>query len=233
MATPFKFCLPIYLSSPDGLYKPARIVFPTVQDETAPMSILRDHVLNVMNQKADTAGWEPFLWLLPSAIFPPKEIPQVSELPTRLPVKTKLVWEEVDFKMFKTDPEGRLVVIFSPASRKRPLDALFELAKKAKLTKLTPSDASKPTTYQDMQHDDLQRVLDDRPSPDLDIPPAALLYSGFGHFIDVLNGSDDVPLLENVDFPALEDAVDNFAAAMNNFFRPRELSSGSRARPPQ
>jgi hypothetical protein len=69
-----------------------------------------------------------------------------------------------------------------------------------------------------MQGNASQRILDDRPSADLDVPPAPLLYPGFGHFVDVYNGCDDVPYLSDIDFPALEAAVDDFANKMGEFF---------------
>ncbi|KAI9463956.1 hypothetical protein BJY52DRAFT_1184371 [Lactarius psammicola] len=49
-------------------------------------------------------------------------------------------------------------------------------------------------------HSQLKRtkILDDRPEPDCDIPPIPLLYSGFGHFLDIMGGRDDVPGLADV-----------------------------------
>jgi len=106
---------------------------------------------------------------------------------------------------------------------KRKADAMpelddFEQAKRAKLIALAPSDASKPSYYQKMQGNASQRILDDRPLADVDVPPAPLLYSGFGHFVDIYNGCDDVPYLSDIDFPALEAAVDDFANKMAEFF---------------
>ena len=98
----------------------------------------------------------------------------------------------------------------------------FEQAKRAKLTALAPSDASKPVYYQDMQGNSSERILDDRPLADLKIPPAPLLYSGFGHFVDMYNGCDDVPSLSHIDFPALEAAVDDSANTMGKFFGSEE-----------
>jgi len=43
-------------------------------------------------------------------------------------------------------------------------------------------------------------------------------YSGFGHFVDIYNGCDDVLYLSDIDFPALEAAVDDFANKMAEFF---------------
>ena len=94
----------------------------------------------------------------------------------------------------------------------------FEQAKRAKLITLAPSDASKPSYYQKMQGNASQRILDDRPLADVDVPPAPLLYSGFGHFVDIYNGCHDVPFLSDIDFPPLEAAVDDFANKNAEFF---------------
>ena len=94
----------------------------------------------------------------------------------------------------------------------------FEQAKRAKLTALSPSDASKPLYYEDLQRNASQRILNDRPLADLNVPPAPLLYSGFGHFVDIYDGCEDVPYLSKIDFPALETAIDDFANKMGEFF---------------
>ena len=54
----------------------------------------------------------------------------------------------------------------------------FEQAKRAKLIALAPSDASKPSYYQKIQRNTSQRILDDRPLADVDVPLAPLLHSG-------------------------------------------------------
>jgi hypothetical protein len=95
----------------------------------------------------------------------------------------------------------------------------LEQAKRAKLTALAPSDSSKPSNYQDMQKNNSQRILDDRPSADLDVPPPPTALFRLRHFVDIYNGCDGVPFLSRIDFPALEAAVDDFANKMGNFFR--------------
>ncbi|EDR05746.1 uncharacterized protein LACBIDRAFT_329298 [Laccaria bicolor S238N-H82] len=95
---------------------------------------------------------------------------------------------------------------------------VFEQAKKAKLITMAPSDASKTIFYENLQRNASERILDDRPSADSNVPPAPLLYSGFGHFLDIYNGLEDVPSLSKIDFPALEAAVDDFADKMAEFF---------------
>ena len=94
----------------------------------------------------------------------------------------------------------------------------FEQVKRAKLTVLAPLDMSKPTYYQDMQRNASQRILNDHPFADLDVPPTPLLYSGFSHFADIYNGCDGVPFLLDIDFLVLGAAVDDFANMMSKFF---------------
>jgi hypothetical protein len=47
-----------------------------------------------------------------------------------------------------------------------------------------------------------------------------LLYEGFGHFLDIINGRDDVPGLDEIDAPKLESAVtvDELAKWMSTYF---------------
>lgn len=56
--------------------------------------------------------------------------------------------------------------------------------------------------------------MDDRPEPD-SVPPASLLYDGFGHFMDIFRRREDVLTQEQRN---LELAVDNFAELMSGFF---------------
>jgi hypothetical protein len=68
-----------------------------------------------------------------------------------------------------------------------------------------------------IQRDPDERILDDRPVPD-DIPPIPLLYPAFGHFLDIMDGSDDVPGLADVKVPELRTAVDGLATEMSKYF---------------
>jgi hypothetical protein len=45
--------------------------------------------------------------------------------------------------------------------------------------------------YRQLQNDPDTKILDDRPLPD-SVPPASLLYHGFGHFLDIFRGHEDV-----------------------------------------
>ncbi|KAJ2936627.1 hypothetical protein H1R20_g456, partial [Candolleomyces eurysporus] len=65
----------------------------------------------------------------------------------------------------------------------------YERLKKAKLAVEAPSALAKDDEYKIMQGNSVERVLDDRPKPDLNIPPIALLYSGFGEFQDTFKSS--------------------------------------------
>jgi len=49
-----------------------------------------------------------------------------------------------------------------------------------------------------------ERILDDRPKKDEDIPPISLLYDGFGHFLDVTGGRPNVPGLQDIKVQELE-----------------------------
>src|SRR6266702_5898078 len=67
---------------------------------------------------------------------------------------------------------------------KRPLalDGL-DIVREAKLVKIAPSQTGKPSIYKPLQEEPSQRILDDRPTED-PLPPASLLYHGFGSFMD-------------------------------------------------
>ncbi|KAI0036087.1 hypothetical protein K488DRAFT_42040, partial [Vararia minispora EC-137] len=107
-------------------------------------------------------------------------------------------------------------------SRKRradePLDE-YSLAKRAKVVLEAPSDLSKSENYEALQEMPSERILDDCPVADEDIPPLPLLYRGFGLFIDIYNGNDNIPELKHIDHAGLEIAVYKFAASMAGFFR--------------
>ena len=64
-----------------------------------------------------------------------------------------------------------------------------------------------------------EKIFDDRPKPDPDIPSVALLYEGFGHFLDIMDGRDDVPGLADINVKKLYSEVDTFASKMNEYYR--------------
>jgi hypothetical protein len=90
------------------------------------------------------------------------------------------------------------------AKRRRELeDDYLEGAKLSKLARLEPSKAIDTLTYENLQESQDERILDDCPKPDIDIPPLPLLYLGFGEFRDAFdNPSTNLPetrLMNEVD----------------------------------
>lgn len=111
-------------------------------------------------------------------------------------------------------------VCAGPGKRKpgEPAEGVHDRLKRTRLATTAPSDAGKPSLYLNLQNDPSEKILDDRPHPDADIPPIPLLYVGFGHFLDVMDGHDDVPGLADVEVRELHDAVDDFATKMTGYF---------------
>ena len=81
-----------------------------------------------------------------------------------------------------------------------------------------PSTTGKSDVYQYLQHQPSEKILDDRPKPDPDIPPVPLLYDGFGHFLDIMDDRDDVPGLADVEVLELRKEVDDLASKMTGYF---------------
>ena len=67
-----------------------------------------------------------------------------------------------------------------------------------------------------------QRILDDRPKADA-MTPIALLYHGFGTFLDTFNRLGDGPSIIDERQRQLEKAVDNFANEMADYFKDKEM----------
>ena len=95
---------------------------------------------------------------------------------------------------------------------------LFGHLKRAKIVTNAPSTTSRINYYQRLQEDPSQKILDDRPRPDSDIPPVPLLYEGFGHFLDIMDGGIYVPGLSDVDVHQLRQRVDDLASEMTKYF---------------
>ncbi len=85
-----------------------------------------------------------------------------------------------------------------------------------------PSNIAIPEHYEKLQNDPSQKILDDCPTVDHGIPPVSLLYSGFGHFLDIMKGHEDVPGLTDVNVAELQVTVDKLAMEMAEF-EPNEL----------
>ena len=90
---------------------------------------------------------------------------------------------------------------------------IFDRLKRVKVVTTAPS-----TTYKCLQYQPSEKILDDRPEPDPDIPPIPLLYDGFGHFLDIMDARDDVPGLADVDVLKLRKEVDDLASMMTGYF---------------
>ena len=70
----------------------------------------------------------------------------------------------------------------------------------SKLARIEPSRANDPSIYEDLQGSQQERILDDCPSLDTDIPPLPLLYRGFGEFQDIVNNPNaELPRSDLID----------------------------------
>ncbi|KAI6026740.1 hypothetical protein BKA83DRAFT_4247357 [Pisolithus microcarpus] len=111
-----------------------------------------------------------------------------------------------------------------PQKRERSTsDDLYERAKRSKIVITPPSTVGKPDVYQSLQKDPSEKIFDDRPKPDRDVAPAALLYEGFGHFLDIMDGRSNVPGLADIDTTKLFSEVDEFACKMNEDYADEDL----------
>ncbi|KAF5316481.1 hypothetical protein D9619_006109 [Psilocybe cf. subviscida] len=121
---------------------------------------------------------------------------------------------------------GGLLIFKKPAppqkaSLKRPLPPSasneHENLQKTKIARHAPSDMAKPARYASIQMDPSERILDDRPTPDVIVAPIALLYSPFGEFEDIF--TNGVPPTDiHVDLRKMEENIDALAAAMCRFY---------------
>jgi hypothetical protein len=68
-----------------------------------------------------------------------------------------------------------------------------------------------------MQNQPSERVANDRPNSDDEHLPIALLYHGFGHFLDVANGASTDHIL-NIDLRQFESSVNDFMSSMNMYY---------------
>ncbi|KIM72228.1 hypothetical protein PILCRDRAFT_99398 [Piloderma croceum F 1598] len=64
---------------------------------------------------------------------------------------------------------------------------IFDRLKCAKFVTTVPSTTGKSDIYQCLQHQPSEKILDDCPEPDPDIPPIPLFYDSFGHFLDIMD----------------------------------------------
>jgi hypothetical protein len=98
-----------------------------------------------------------------------------------------------------------------------PAEGVFDRLKRAKIVTTAPSTTGKLAIYEHLQYQPSEKILDDRPEPDADIPPIPLLYHGFGHFLDIMDARDDVPGLADVEVLELR-KEDDLASKMTGYF---------------
>jgi hypothetical protein len=73
-------------------------------------------------------------------------------------------------------------------TKRKPAEVeYFERVKSRKLANIQPSQLNDYNVYADLQKDPDEKIFDDSPDLDVDIPPLPLLYRGFGHFLDSTN----------------------------------------------
>ena len=82
---------------------------------------------------------------------------------------------------------------------------------------LAPSTVAKPSEVYRVQLDPSDRLMNDRPKTDTDRVPIALLYHGFGRFLDVLKGASTHDTLR-FDRRTFEEKVDEFVGFMNEYY---------------
>jgi len=90
-----------------------------------------------------------------------------------------------------------------------------------------PSYVATHSEVRKMQREPKTRVANDRPHSDPDHPPVALLYHGFGRFLDVAAGASTDPVL-NIDRRQFELNVDQFMTSMN-LYHPNERERNNKA----
>ena len=117
-----------------------------------------------------------------------------------------------------TEAEGVLRKVSSKREREQPAEGDISLFKRCRLATTVPSKIAVPNEYHNIQELPSQRILDDRPVPDHNVPPVALLYEGFGVFQDMYEGSEGYPLQDERQRCDLENHVDLFAESMASFY---------------
>ena len=71
-----------------------------------------------------------------------------------------------------------------PAGRQPSEDEFIQRFESLRLVKVQPSKLNSYKAYSELQNDKDEKILNNRPKQDADIPPLALLYRGFGLFSD-------------------------------------------------
>ncbi|KAF8227067.1 hypothetical protein L208DRAFT_1405999 [Tricholoma matsutake] len=100
-----------------------------------------------------------------------------------------------------------------------PAEDIFHRLKCAKIVMTALSTTAKPEVFEPLQQELSEKIFDDCPKPDPDIPSIALLYEGFGHFLDIMDSRHDVPGLADIDIVKLQTEVDELASKMNKYYK--------------
>lgn len=82
---------------------------------------------------------------------------------------------------------------------------------------ITPSKVARTDVVLRVQADPNQRLVNDRPQMDTDRLPIALLYHGFGHFLDTFEGTSTDHTL-SFHRRTFEMKVDEFTRSMNKYY---------------
>lgn len=92
-------------------------------------------------------------------------------------------------------------------------------SKRTKLATGAPSTTGTQAACQAIQTNSLEKIMDDRPLPDVDIPP----IPRFGHFLDIMDDLDNFPGVTDIHIPQLRAAVDDLASKMTGFFDTEQM----------
>ena len=87
---------------------------------------------------------------------------------------------------------------------------------------LAPSVVAKSSEVYRVQRDPSDRLMNDRPQTDTDRVPIALLYHGFGRFLDALKGAS-TDHTHSSDRQMFEEKVDEFVGFMNEYYRDESI----------
>ncbi|KAG2015221.1 protein kinase subdomain-containing protein PKL/ccin9 [Coprinopsis cinerea AmutBmut pab1-1] len=141
-------------------------------------------------------------------------------------LKSPLALISTIFKDLSRDKVHVFAVLPDTGLKRSAPESVFQLdaLKRARVVTESPSQLAHKWIYESLQRQSTQRIFDDRPEPDSEIPPLALLYQGFGMFMDdflkrihVKNFLSTVP--DFVDVKDFMGAVDQFAHAMSRFYK--------------
>jgi hypothetical protein len=126
---------------------------------------------------------------------------------------------ESDFVLGLHDATGLNVFMLPEPARKRPrIDDDSGKYLQKDFGTIAPSEVAKPSLVYKNQNKHSERIANDRPTPDIDHLPIALLYRGFGHFLDVSNGASMMDHTLPINRRTFEEKVDEFMVSMNEYY---------------